>query len=92
MLWEVEIRPQAGEIDYEGRRVLAEGRGLGAGTLEEVKTARSFLIQSDSGRERIEQIAAQLLTDPVVERQTIRPLSSASTDADANGDRLLNVL
>ena len=92
MLWEVEIKPQDGEIDYEGRRVLAEGRGLGASTLDDVKTARSFLIQSDSDRDRIEQIATQLLTDPIVERQTIRSLSSTSIETDTNGDRLLNVL
>ena len=45
MLWEVEIQPAAGQVDREGARVLDECRTLGAGTVDEVRAARSFLIQ-----------------------------------------------
>ena len=46
MLWEVEIRPKAGLTDYEGQRVLAESRELGSTTIDEIKTAKSFLIET----------------------------------------------
>ena len=43
MLWEVEIRPAAGQIDREGDRVLAECSGLGLQSVSSVEPhARSF--------------------------------------------------
>ncbi len=91
MLWEVEIRPKSGEIDYEGRRILADGRGLGVETLRDVRTARSFLIQTSLDRTQIDQLARRLLTDPVVEDFVTRPLPSREA-AETNGHVLLNVL
>lgn len=41
MLWEVEIRPAAGQVDREAARVLAECSGLGLQTVSSVEAARS---------------------------------------------------
>lgn len=91
MLWEVEIRPKAGLADNEGRRVVAESRELGATTIEEVKTARSFLIEANAPEEDIRRIAEALLVDAVVEDWKLRRLPSSAAES-SNGHRLLNIL
>jgi phosphoribosylformylglycinamidine synthase II len=89
-LWEVEVHPGASEIDREAESVVSQARGLGVASIQSVRTARSFLVEGDLSRERIEGIAGSLLTDPIVERTVIRPLPSTTTEA---GDgQLLTVL
>jgi phosphoribosylformylglycinamidine synthase len=90
MLWEVEIRPKAGLIDYEGQRILAESRELGSQTIDYVKTAKSFLIETSLPEADVRRIAGSLLVDVVVEDCDLRTLPSPQ--ATANGHRLLNVL
>jgi phosphoribosylformylglycinamidine synthase len=96
MLWEVEIRPAAGQPDREAARVLQEARNFHAASIERVKSARSFLIQTDAPHGALERAALDLLLDDVVETMSVRTLSSIR-DADepcedTNGKRLLNVL
>ncbi len=104
MLWEVEVRPQPEEIDREGQRVLYESHALGAHSLQQVRSARSFLIEANVDREHVERAARGLLADTVVELFEVRPLTGANatksaktrgTDTSAtagNGTLLLNVL
>ena len=47
MLWEVEIRPAAGQVDREGQRVLAECSGMGLQSIASVDAARSFILQGE---------------------------------------------
>ncbi|MFO0425903.1 MAG: phosphoribosylformylglycinamidine synthase subunit PurL [Planctomyces sp.] len=67
MLWEVEIRPVAGQPDHEGNRVLASARSQGIAGLTEVLSARSFLIEGDISEADVHRVAADMLCDPVVE-------------------------
>ncbi|MBL8850751.1 MAG: phosphoribosylformylglycinamidine synthase subunit PurL [Planctomycetaceae bacterium] len=93
MLWEVEIRPAAGEIDREAARVLAEARALGAASIASVAAARSYLIEGDLGDAAAD--AVELLADPVVETSEVRRLSAAAIGGGAQhatGALLLNVL
>ncbi|MBD3676044.1 MAG: phosphoribosylformylglycinamidine synthase subunit PurL [Planctomycetaceae bacterium] len=90
MLWEVEIRPKSGLTDYEGQRVLAESRELGSSTIDEIKTAKSFLIETSVSEADVRRVVNSLLVDPVVEDSELRSLPSSP--AAANGHRLLNVL
>ena len=104
MLWEVEIRPSANQVDREGRRVLEESRALGADSLSTVRTGRAFLIEGRLDRDDVERAAADLLVDRVVETFAIRSLSTGETDGRTpapdrqapagtpNGERLLTVL
>lgn len=89
MLWEVEIRPGEGEVDREGRRVLAEARTLGAATIREVAAARSFLIEGELDQSAAEGAVAHLLADRVVEHCTVRRLPASN---GTGGGQLLNVL
>ena len=97
MLWEVEIRPAPQEVDREGARVLAESRALAADSIREVRSARSFLIQTTTDRAAIERVAAGLLADTVVETYSLHELSArtrgaSKTEPDGDSRPLLNVL
>jgi phosphoribosylformylglycinamidine synthase subunit PurSL len=89
-LWEVEVHPGASEIDREAETVVSQARGLGVASIQSVRTARSFLVEGDLSRERIEGIAGSLLTDPIVERTVIRQLPSTATESETG--QLLTVL
>ena len=76
MLWEVEIRPSAHQIDREGLRVVHEAQDLRATTIQQVQTARSFLLQGNALTiERVTRAAETLLVDPIVETFQIRCIS-----------------
>ncbi|HEY0985197.1 phosphoribosylformylglycinamidine synthase subunit PurL [Schlesneria sp.] len=98
MLWEVEIRPSANEIDREGQRITQEARDLGATSIQNVRSARGFLLQGGSLTESdVQRAANQLLVDPVVETFLVRQVSpgkdtSASTASNESGRHVLNVL
>ncbi|MBC8113803.1 MAG: phosphoribosylformylglycinamidine synthase subunit PurS, partial [Candidatus Saccharimonas sp.] len=68
MLWEVEIRPAANEIDREAARVVNEAQALGASTVKQARSARAFLLQAASLSEAdVNRAARTLLVDPVAE-------------------------
>ena len=90
MLWEVEIRPAAGEVDRDGQRVVTESVALGVSTVKTVTSARSFLLQGSSlAAADVTRAAQTLLVDPVAETFVTRSVSSGGQAAK---DRLLNVL
>ncbi|MBM79274.1 MAG: phosphoribosylformylglycinamidine synthase subunit PurL [Planctomycetaceae bacterium] len=89
MLWEVEIRPDAGQVDREGQRILAESKALGVNSINDVASARSFLIEGNLAAADVQRAANSLLADTVVEVVQARPVSEAVAE---NGSQLLNVL
>lgn len=101
MFWEVEIRPSAHEIDREGLRIAAEARALGAETVRQVQSGRSFLLQGKSLSETdVRRAAEELLSDPIAETFSVFLISSGDGAVQANtksqpsatGGQLLNVL
>ncbi|MEQ9070078.1 MAG: phosphoribosylformylglycinamidine synthase subunit PurS, partial [Gimesia chilikensis] len=91
MLCEVEIKPAENQIDREGARILKECQVLGANSIRSVQTAHSFLLEGNLDQAGLEQIARNLLADPVVETFEIRTLSSESTESGSS-EPLLNVM
>ncbi|NQV23709.1 MAG: phosphoribosylformylglycinamidine synthase subunit PurL [Rhodopirellula sp.] len=94
MLWEVEIRPAAGQVDREGQRVLAECSGLGLQSIASVDAARSFILQGELADDVVTRVSRTLLADRVAESFTIHRLDTAagnSSSGTQNG-QLLNVL
>ena len=91
MLWEVEIRPAAGQVDREGERILAECSGLGLGSVSTVTAARSFLLQGDLDEADVDRLGRTLLVDGVAETFTVTRVHAGSGEADGNAN-LLNVL
>ncbi len=97
MLWEVEIRPAAGQVDREAARVLQESRSFGASSVREVHSGRSFLIQGPKDSSTVERAAGSLLADTVVEEFRVHSLGPGTnaprvSSTTANGHQLLNVL
>lgn len=91
MLWEVEIRPAAGEVDRDGLRVVGEAHALGVAGVKSVASARSFLLQGASlNNSDVVRAAQTLLVDPVAETFAAHPVS-AKTNTAVEG-QLLNVL
>jgi phosphoribosylformylglycinamidine (FGAM) synthase-like enzyme/phosphoribosylformylglycinamidine (FGAM) synthase PurS component len=90
MLWEVEIRPAAGEVDRDGLRVVGEAHALGVAGVKTVSSARSFLLQGASlNNNDVTRAATTLLVDPVAEIFTAHQVSAKSASSK---ERLLNVL
>ena len=92
MLWEVEIYPSATEPDREGARVLAQSAVLGARSVANVKTARSFLIQGNIDAAATERIASGFLADTVVETFSCHPLGKNAATRGGHAGSLVNVL
>jgi phosphoribosylformylglycinamidine synthase len=90
MLWEVAIRPVESETDREGERTLAHAKTLGLGSIRRIQSGRSFLIEAESDEATLRQLAAAVLSDPVVERFSLHRLPSRQNGAGS--ERLLNVL
>ena len=88
MLWEVEIHPAEGQTDREGSRIAEEAKDVGAMSIHEVRTARSYLIEGEMTEQNDSTSAAALLADGIVERCVVRPLPAESS----NGATLINVL
>lgn len=80
MLWEVEILPSSGNPDFEGQRVVASARSQGIRGLQQVRSARSFLIQGDLNLQDVRNAAEQILCDTVVEEYRIHSLPASHTD------------
>ena len=82
MLWEVEIRPATNEIDREGLRVVNEAHALSATTIQQVRSARSFLLQGNSlSADDLQRAATTLLVDSVVETFEVRRISNEENPA-----------
>ena len=91
MLWEVEIRPAAGQVDREGERILAECSGLGLGSVTTVTAARSFLLEGELNEAAVQRLGETLLVDGVAETFTVSQIEADSGEANGHGN-LLNVL
>ena len=98
MLWDVEIRPAPGRRDAEAERAAELARGLGL-PVAPVASARSFLVEGDLDRERVEREVVPLLCDPVVEVAAVKQCNSESRRSRGGGggevgggEEVLNVL
>src|SRR5262245_42050098 len=80
MLWQAYILPKGDQPDLDARRVAAEIRELNIGRIDEAHSARGYLLEGDIDRTAAEQIARNLLTDPVIEEFAI-----ADTTGHLNG-------
>ncbi len=75
MLWEVRIAYKPGVQDAEGESTLRGLHALGFDKVEEVKTAKVFVIKGDYTREEVEEMCRRLLANPVSQDYTIAEVS-----------------
>lgn len=80
MLWEVEILPKDESFDAERRRIETEfglltGIDAPPGELL-LGTSRGYLLEGDLALDQAQQLAAELLVDPVAESWGVSPISA----------------
>jgi len=80
MEWHIEVRFRPGAYDARGHEVLEEVRQLGLTRIEAVEASRLFTLDTDAPAGEVERLAADLLTDPVVERYVLADGSPAEPD------------
>jgi phosphoribosylformylglycinamidine synthase len=96
MVWEIEIHPAARLPDREADRVRSQCQALGAASIRQVRSARSFLIEGEVSPAQIEKIASTVLVDTVVESHSLinhtSPAAPNSKSEIPPPRSLLNVL
>ncbi len=96
MLWQIEIRPAAGEPDLAAQRVAQDARDLGIAPKLTVHSAVGYLLEGNLPQERLLDVAGDLFVDPIVQQMRlfpIRPRELAEDDPpDVRGQRVYVLL
>jgi phosphoribosylformylglycinamidine synthase len=66
--WRFEVFSRPGFADVHGNSVLEDVRELGIGAVEEVQSAKVFLVEGDFDEAFAERLARELLADPICEQ------------------------
>jgi len=70
--WEVRVAYRRGVQDPEGETTKSALEMLGYGCVEEVRSAKLFIIEGECTREEVEQMCRRLLANPVSQEYEIR--------------------
>ncbi|MEM6330775.1 MAG: AIR synthase related protein, partial [Planctomycetota bacterium] len=77
-LWEINVLPAEDQPDREAERLVEQAAGLPGCVGLRVATARGFLLESPTmSRPEVDRVAAELLTDRVVETSCVGPAGAA---------------
>jgi phosphoribosylformylglycinamidine synthase len=74
MIYEVRISYKPGVQDPEGESTLEGLRTLGFEKVEEVHSAKVYIIKGDYSKEQVEEMCKRLLANPVSQDYQIREL------------------
>ncbi len=77
-LWQIDIRPVAGQPDRIAEKMLAGASDWQLPTSMQLIASRGFLIQGTLDRVAVEQISRRLLVEPVVEQSQLAPIGDES--------------
>ena len=91
-LWEIDIYPAESQVDAEGSRLADEAADLGLSTQLEIRAVRVFLIQGDLSREQVTELAANLLSDGVVECTRVAPVGDPEFSGAEHSGKLVHVM
>jgi phosphoribosylformylglycinamidine synthase len=80
MLWHLLIERIPGQADHLGERLAGEAAELGLSGPWSIRTGRGFLVEGAIGRRELEETAARILVDPLVETHTVRPARAGYDD------------
>jgi phosphoribosylformylglycinamidine synthase II len=89
-LWHIQIRPAPGQADHVGERLALETADLGIAGPWTIRASRGFLLEGDLSGEDLRLVAAEILSDPVVEATTIGP--ARGSDGAEGGSSIVHVL
>ncbi len=83
MLWHIEIEPVDRHSDHVGERLATEAEELGLAGPWTIRASRGFLVEGDLSEAALGRTATEILSDPVVETATLRPVPSRIDGASA---------
>jgi phosphoribosylformylglycinamidine synthase subunit PurSL len=93
MLWEVDIYPAEGQPDLVGRRVSADAADLRLADRLQVTAGYGYLLEGDLSEADVKRLAAELLSDRIVERTIVAPAGDPALSQSPNGQaKLVHVL
>ncbi len=78
MLWHIEIEPAAGQADHVGERLALDAVEAGLPGPWTIRASRGFLVEGELSEEDLRRVAADVLSDPVVESAVIRRTTDPS--------------
>ncbi|HYW78431.1 MAG TPA: phosphoribosylformylglycinamidine synthase subunit PurL, partial [Thermoguttaceae bacterium] len=93
MLWEVDIYSAEGQPDLIAQQVAAAATELALAEDIAVRSARGYLIEGSLDEQQVTKIAAELLSDHIVERTVVARVGDAALAESPDGhERLVHVL
>ena len=92
-IWQIDILPVAGNPDRLAEDILSDASDIGLPADLKIESARTFLVQGNLTQQQAQQIADQLLVEPVVEKCVVAKVGSEILANVPDGlDRLINVM
>ncbi len=92
-IWQIDLLPVAGIPDRLAEDVLSDAVDIGLPASLEIRAARSFLVQGALTESQANEIALQLLVEPVVEQSVVAKVGSDELSELPEGfERLINVM
>ncbi len=79
-LWHIEIEPAPGQPDHVGERLALDAVEAGLAGPWAIRASRGFLVEGEVSEAELGRIAAEILSDPVVESAVIRPAKDSGRD------------
>src|SRR5690242_380999 len=89
MLWEVDIYPAEGQSDLAGRRIAADAADLGLADRLKVAAGYGYLLEGSLSEADVKRLAAELLSDQVVERTIVARAGDRALAEPPNGQATL---
>jgi phosphoribosylformylglycinamidine synthase subunit PurSL len=89
MLWEVDIYPAEGQPDLVGRRIATDAADLGLAEHLHVHAGHGYLLDGNLTETDAKRLAAELLSDPVVERTVVAPVGDGRLEVAPHTDSTL---
>jgi phosphoribosylformylglycinamidine synthase len=81
MLWHIDIEPAHGQADHVGDRLALEAVEAGLAGPWTIRASRGFLVEGELDKRELWRVAAEVLSDPVVESPVLRPARESGRDA-----------
>jgi len=93
VLWEVDIYPATGQVDRRSAEIVSDVADLGLDAQVRVVAAHGYLLEGDLSEAEVQQLAAKLLADHVVEKTVVARVGDAAlNDSPIGESSLVHVL
>ena len=89
VLWEVDIYPATGQVDRRSAEIVSDVADLGLDAQVRVAAAHGYLLEGDLSEAEVQQLAAKILADHVVEKTVVAQVGDAALNESPIGESSL---